>query len=132
MQQFQLTIDCTTSEVLDALKTHCPAFAQYVEQRLAHDPSWQGSLYIQLEWAADWCNQLMRRQQDHWIKHTFALMSCAYVRADLATKEAIDVGFVEHLFWQLPTAIKTNYWPLCPPVLQQLWIGFHGQQDWMR
>ena len=43
-------------------------------------------------------------------------------------KTAIDVAFVENLFWQVPESEAAAYWEVLPSNLQALYVGFHGRK----
>lgn len=42
-------------------------------------------------------------------------------------RNAIDVAFVENLFWQVPANKVKKYWEALPENLQGLYLGFHGR-----
>jgi len=42
-------------------------------------------------------------------------------------KNAIDVAFVENLFWQVPASEASMYWDALPKDLQALYVGFHSR-----
>jgi hypothetical protein len=41
-------------------------------------------------------------------------------------KKAIDVAFVENLFWQVSASDASIYWEALPKNLQALYVGFHS------
>ena len=51
----------------------------------------------------------------------------AHMRGEKDLKKAIDVAFVENLFWQVPKDKLKPYWESLPKNLQNLYIGFHGK-----
>ena len=42
-------------------------------------------------------------------------------------KKAIDVAFVENLFWQVSASDASIYWEALPKNLQDLYVGFHSR-----
>ena len=42
-------------------------------------------------------------------------------------KECIDVAFTENLFWQIAPDKAKPYWAKFPPLLQDLYVKFHGR-----
>lgn len=43
-------------------------------------------------------------------------------------KNAIDVAFVENLFWQVPGGDSMPFWEIMPCNLKELYVGFHGRK----
>ena len=48
-----------------------------------------------------------------------------YKSADNKLKEAIDVSFVENLFWKVPEKSSRPYWQALPKKLRELYLNFH-------
>lgn len=42
-------------------------------------------------------------------------------------KECIDVAFTENLFWKIAPDKAKPYWQQFPPLLQDLYVAFHGR-----
>ena len=57
----------------------------------------------------------------------FALISKSLLEADEHLKKAIDVAFVENLFWQVPAKKAKNYWVSLPNNLKELYVNFHNK-----
>ncbi|WP_444939351.1 DUF7674 family protein [Microbulbifer sp. JMSA002] len=51
----------------------------------------------------------------------------AYTQGEDDLQNAIDVAFVENLFWQVPKDKSKPYWEKLPGNLQDLYVGFHGR-----
>lgn len=55
----------------------------------------------------------------------FATVSANYSQGDEDIRKAIDVAFVENLFWQVPGSKAVDYWATLPDTLKQLYVNFH-------
>lgn len=52
-------------------------------------------------------------------------ISQGFINAQSDVKEAIDVAFVENLYWQVREVDAKPYWDIMPNILKQLYIEFH-------
>ncbi|MET0027608.1 MAG: hypothetical protein ABW101_08215 [Candidatus Thiodiazotropha sp.] len=52
-------------------------------------------------------------------------LSTAYESDEEEIRQAIDVAFVENLFWQVPEINCRSYWEALPNNLKELYEGFH-------
>lgn len=57
----------------------------------------------------------------------FSEISRAYLSGNEDLKKAIDVAFVENLFWQIKPDDAAPYWLLLPANLRTLYMEFHGR-----
>lgn len=57
----------------------------------------------------------------------FNAISTQFEVGDHETKNAIDVAFVENLFWRVGKNEAAPFWAALPPNLKRLYVGFHGQ-----
>ncbi|MCQ3829159.1 hypothetical protein HXX02_06855 [Microbulbifer elongatus] len=55
-------------------------------------------------------------------------ISTEYDRGESGVMNAIDVAFVENLFWQVKIDDAQPYWEVMPENLKELYVGFHGQE----
>ncbi|WP_428818610.1 DUF7674 family protein [Microbulbifer sp. MCCC 1A16149] len=55
-------------------------------------------------------------------------ISKEYDRGESGVMKAIDVAFVENLFWQVQCDDAQPYWDVMPDNLKELYVGFHGQE----
>lgn len=60
-------------------------------------------------------------------KNLFILISKEYSAGEQDTKTAIDVAFIENLFWQVSNNDAKSYWDILPMNLKNLYVGFHGR-----
>ncbi|WP_444884626.1 DUF7674 family protein [Microbulbifer sp. PSTR4-B] len=54
-------------------------------------------------------------------------ISSEYEHGESGIMKAIDVAFVENLFWQVNSDNARPYWEVMPKNLKGLYVGFHGQ-----
>ncbi len=57
----------------------------------------------------------------------FGSISRQFETGDIDTRKAIDVAFVENLFWEVGKSEALPYWDIMPRNLKDLYVGFHGQ-----
>ncbi|WP_444902864.1 hypothetical protein ACJJH9_06860 [Microbulbifer sp. DLAB2-AF] len=55
------------------------------------------------------------------------IISSEYEHGESGIMKAIDVAFVENLFWQVNSDNARPYWEVMPKNLKGLYVGFHGQ-----
>lgn len=55
-------------------------------------------------------------------------ISAEYDRGESGVMNAIDVAFVENLFWQVKSDDAQPYWEVMPENLKELYVGCHGQE----
>lgn len=55
----------------------------------------------------------------------FGIISGSFESGGPEIKKAIDVAFVENLFWQVPEVNSESYWEVLPQNLKDLYVGFH-------
>ena len=56
----------------------------------------------------------------------FNQVSRKYTSGADEVRQAIDVAFVENLYWQVSANQGAPFWKAMPSNLQKLYIGFHG------
>ncbi|WP_444892215.1 hypothetical protein ACJJIE_15000 [Microbulbifer sp. TRSA001] len=54
-------------------------------------------------------------------------ISSVYEHGESGIMKAIDVAFVENLFWQVNSDNAWPYWEVMPKNLKGLYVEFHGQ-----
>ncbi|WHI45260.1 hypothetical protein [Microbulbifer sp. VAAF005] len=54
-------------------------------------------------------------------------ISSVYEHGESGIMKAIDVAFVENLFWQVNSDNARPYWEVMPKNLKGLYVEFHGQ-----
>ncbi|GAA5445473.1 hypothetical protein Misp06_03676 [Microbulbifer sp. NBRC 101763] len=54
-------------------------------------------------------------------------ISSEYEHGESGIMKAIDVAFLENLFWQVNSDNARPYWEVMPKNLKWLYVGFHGQ-----
>ena len=57
----------------------------------------------------------------------FETIGQAFVSEGPDVQKAIDVAFVENLFWQVPERKAAPYWLELPKTLKELYLDFHGK-----
>ena len=57
----------------------------------------------------------------------FGSISRQFETGDIDTRKAIDVAFVENLFWKVGKSEALPYWDIMPRNHKDLYVGFHGQ-----
>ena len=70
---------------------------------------------------------LLRQVPSKNYKNLFILISKEYSAGEQDTKTAIDVAFIENLFWQVSNNDAKSYWDILPMNLKNLYVGFHGR-----
>jgi hypothetical protein len=59
-------------------------------------------------------------------KELLNFINSNYLEGNEQIKNCIDVAFTENLFWQIQPCKVLPYWNILPPVMQELYIKFHG------
>lgn len=54
-------------------------------------------------------------------------ISDKFEKGDEDIKKAIDVAFVENLFWRVTGSKAANYWAALPENLRRLYVEFHNR-----
>ncbi len=82
--------------------------------------------YSWFEALANALNEEMRKEiaPERYAK-LLQVISLAYEAKDEKIRQAIDVAFVENLFWQVPESKCESYWEALPQNLKVLYEGFH-------
>lgn len=86
------------------------------------------SSYSWFESLANALNEEMKRgtsAQDY--ISLFNEISQEYISGQEEVKKAIDVSFVENLYWQVREHEAKPFWEVMPINLKELYIGFHGR-----
>jgi len=60
-------------------------------------------------------------------KELFELISTVFDTGCEEIKKAIDVAFVENLFWAVYENKSECYWALLPENLKKIYVNFHGK-----
>jgi hypothetical protein len=85
------------------------------------------SEYSWFESLANALNSEMQKQVDpSKYLELLELIRHSFMMGDADVKQAIDVAFVENLFWKVPRNKVIPYWEVFPEKLKKLYIGFHG------
>lgn len=84
--------------------------------------------YSWFEALANALNDEMRKDIDPGTHgELFETISNAFSTEGSDIKNAIDVAFVENLFWQVPENKSECYWVVLPKTLKELYVNFHGR-----
>ena len=60
----------------------------------------------------------------------FSFVSNGFLKDDEDTKNAIDVAFVENLFWNVSSSASELYWNTLPENLKYLYLSFHRKKPY--
>ncbi|WP_432720805.1 hypothetical protein R0381_002921 [Jeongeupia wiesaeckerbachi] len=60
----------------------------------------------------------------------FSTVSSRFLSGDVDVKQAIDVAFVENLFWNVSSSASELYWNTLPEVLKDLYLNFHRRKPY--
>lgn len=60
----------------------------------------------------------------------FSFVSNGFLKGDEDTKNAIDVAFVENLFWNVSSSASELYWNTLPENLKDLYLSFHRKKPY--
>ena len=60
----------------------------------------------------------------------FSFVSNGFLKGDEDTKNAIDVAFVENLFWNVSSSASELYWNTLPENLKGLYLNFHRKKPY--
>ena len=100
---------------------------------ILYDDYW--NRYIKMEFSAySWFESLANAINSEMQKQTnadlyidlFEFVRHSFMIGDEDIKKAVDVAFVENLFWRIPREKTEPYWEVFPEALKQLYINFHG------
>lgn len=58
----------------------------------------------------------------------FLFIDDGYLKGDESIRKAIDVAFVENLFWNVPSHSCDLYWAALPETLKDLYLNFHRKK----
>ncbi|MCG7977581.1 MAG: hypothetical protein N0E58_05515 [Candidatus Thiodiazotropha endolucinida] len=82
--------------------------------------------YSWFEALANAINEEMRKETEpSQFADLLQIISTAYEAEEEEIRQAIDVAFVENLFWQVPETKSKSYWEALPENLRELYEGFH-------
>lgn len=112
--------------------------SQYLEvsRRADRDYDYYWNRLVQMEFSPySWFESLARAINSDMLanelaeKHAelFQTISKEFSVGTKKVRNAIDVAFVENLFWQVPADKAKNYWEILPENLKELYLGFHGR-----
>ena len=60
----------------------------------------------------------------------FSFVSNGFLKGDEDTKNAIDVAFIENLFWNVSSSASELYWNTLPENLKDLYLSFHRKKPY--
>ena len=60
----------------------------------------------------------------------FSFVSNGFLKGDEDTQNAIDVAFVENLFWNVSSSASELYWNTLPENLKDLYLSFHRKKPY--
>ena len=60
-------------------------------------------------------------------KLLFSTIAVSFLNGSEEVKKAIDVSFVENLFWNVSSKASELHWSYFPEVLKKLYLEFHGK-----
>jgi hypothetical protein len=100
----------------------------------AYDEYWNSlvemefSSYSWFESLANALNEEMKRKvsAQEYVSQ-FNEISQEYSKGESEVEKAIDVAFVENLYWQVPADKARPFWEIMPSNLKELYVGFHGR-----
>ncbi|ODB95942.1 DUF7674 family protein [Candidatus Thiodiazotropha endoloripes] len=85
--------------------------------------------YYSYSWFEALANALNEEMQKETAPEKFVellqILSTAYETHEEEVRQAIDVAFVENLFWKVPEINCKSYWEALPKNLKELYEGFH-------
>jgi translation initiation factor 2 alpha subunit (eIF-2alpha) len=82
--------------------------------------------YSWFEALANALNEEMRKESaPEQFSELLKIISTAYETSEVEVRQAIDVAFVENLFWQVPEIKCKSYWEELPKNLKELYEGYH-------
>lgn len=82
--------------------------------------------YSWFEALANALNREMNREASEAEYRDLLLMiSASFESGDEGIRKAIDVAFVENLFWQVPGGKSASFWAALPDNLKRLYVDFH-------
>ena len=120
----------TPNELVELIKKDFPNVVEptYQEiERIYGDEREEIDSYTFIEVLANTLNDKMNQNSLNIdFDKFFETIRKSYLMGDEKTKEYIDVGLVENLFWQVQLEPTKYYWQKLPPMLQDLYINFHG------
>ena len=72
--------------------------------------------------------QMNKGAQPEEFKLLFSSISTGFLSGAEDVKKAIDVAFVENLFWSVSSKASELHWNHFPDVLKKLYLDFHGKR----
>lgn len=70
-------------------------------------------------------NEMNRGVPEAEYRDLFLTISDGFEAGDEDVQKAIDVAFVENLFWRVPADRAAGYWAALPENLRRLYVQFH-------
>lgn len=107
-----------------------------ISQRADRDYNNYWNRLVQMEFSPySWFESLARAINSDMVKKEpaerhaklFQAVSREFCVGQETVRNAIDVAFVENLFWQVPADCAKKYWATLPENLKELYVGFHGR-----
>ena len=122
----------TLDDFCNMIRDNYPSISKKADK--LYDDNW--NRFVEMEFSSySWFESLANAINSEMIKKVsckdyeslFDSISSQFVVGDLDIRKAIDVAFVENLFWQVGKTEGKPYWEMMPINLKDLYIGFHGQ-----
>ncbi len=116
----------------EEIKKNYPEISEKADK--LYDDYWNG--LVKMEFSSySWFESLANAINGEMKKKTpisnyvsiFKAISSEYENGQYETKNAIDVAFVENLFWRVKGNEASPYWKIMPKNLKDLYVGFHGR-----
>ena len=119
----------TRDDFCNSIKKRFPAIAE--KANLEYARLWDD--HIDELYSYSWFEALANALNKEMLKGTpaseyaelFEFIRHSFHTGDDEIKEAIDVAFVENMFWQVPEKKAKSYWHGFPAVLKDLYVSFH-------
>lgn len=126
---------------LEACKMDLDAFCKSIKENYPnisdraerlYDEYWNSLVEMEFSsysWFESLANALNEKMKDKESAHDYASLLIAisqeYSKGQAEVRKAIDVAFVENLYWQVPESEARPFWDIMPGNLKELYIGFH-------
>lgn len=117
-------------EFCASVKTQYPAISAKADKEYARRwDDFTDSEYYSYSWFEALANalnsEMNRSVPEAEYRGLFSMISDSFEAGDEDVQKAIDVAFVENLFWQVPADKAASYWAALPENLKRLYVEFH-------
>lgn len=116
------------------IKAKFPVISAKAEKQYRHFWGDGDSEFYSYAWFESLANavncEMNRGSNPKEYEELFLAIGNAFIRGNEDIKKAIDVAFVENLFFDVPSSASELYWNSLPEVIKNLYFDFHKRKPY--